>query len=183
MPAKQGVMMDDKKKNLFQDIKGNIVTFRRKVLRLYLQYINPKLGKVVEVTNEPGDFFRRLLPVDIAKWIAISAAITGLLVLFKPEAFLYWQIALFLAIFFLGPVLVGFINLLKSKFYNLHVAYPGKHLLDQDFQMEQPIVDGIAEMELHGETWTISGSDCAAGARVRVIAIKDGVLFVAPVEQ
>ncbi len=178
MSVKHGVIMQEEKKNALQGIHGKLSEVQRKLLRLYLQYVNPRLAKTVEVCSEPKLFIRKLLPVDSVRWLTIAAAVTGLLVLLSPEAFWHWQIALFLGVFFLGPMVVRMLMGIRATFYNLLVAYPGKHLLHQEILLEQPIVNGMAEVELHGETWKLMGDDCPAGSRVRVVAIKDHVLFV-----
>ncbi len=183
MSVKHGAMMQEDKNNssAIQGLRNKVLSIRRKVLRLYLQYVNPKLAKTVEAIREPGVSVRRLLPENVALWLAIAAAITGLLVLTMAEYFWSWQVLLFLAIFLLGPMLCRLFQGIKSTFYNLLVAYPGKHLLNEEIILAQAIVDGTTETTLHGEMWQLRGDDCPAGTHVYVIAIKENVLFVAPV--
>ena len=181
MSAKHGVMMPEGKEKPLQGVSRWIFDVRRNLLRLFLQYINPKLGKVVEALSEPKDFFERILPDDLNKWLAIAAMITGLLVLMMPERLWAWQLVIFLVIFLVGSVLERLLKNIKSSFYNLLVAYPGKYLLDQEIRLEKPIVDGSSEVTLHGEDWMLMGDDCPAGSRVRVIAIKEKILYVVPI--
>ncbi len=185
MSVKYGVMMQEDKNNsgqgLGRGIHKKVLSMRRKILRLYLQYVNPKLAKIAEVISEPKIFVRKLLPENLGMWLAIAAALTGFFVLTMPEHLWSWQIILFLAIFLLGPMLCRFFQGVRSTFYNLLVAYPGKHLLNQEITLEQAIVDGSAEVTLHGENWELRGDDCQAGTHVCVIAIKENVLFVTPV--
>lgn len=181
MSVKSGVMMQEGKNNTFQVLRDKVSTFQRKVLRLYLQYVNPKLAKTVGVASEPKSSLLKLMPINLGVWLTLAIAITGLLVWMMPEKFWNWQIVVFLSIFLLGPVLFSLYQRIKSTFYNLLVAYPGKHLLAQEIILEQPIVDGAAEVTLHGENWVLKGDDCEAGRHVSVIAIKENVLFVTPV--
>ena len=182
MSVKQGVMVAEQKEKSLQGVSRWIFDFRRNVLRLFLQYVNPKLGKVAEVVSEPKDFIRTIFPENIVKWLVISAIITALLVLIMPESFWAWQLVILMAIFLLGPVLEGLIKGIKSGFYNLLVAYPGKYLLDQEIKLDQPIVEGSSEVTLHGESWVLMGDDSPAGSSVRVIAIKENILYVVPVK-
>ena len=182
MSVKQGAMMAEEKGKSLQGVSRWIADFRRNVLRLFLQYVNPKLGKVTEVVSEPKDFMHTILPENVGKWLAIAAIITGLLVLMLPENFWAWQLIIFMMIFLLGPVLERLLKGIKSSFYNLLVAYPGKYLLDQEIKLEQPIVGGSSEVTLDGENWMLMGEDCPAGNSVRVIAIKENSLYVVSVK-
>ena len=184
MSVKHGVIMPEERKKstgVSEKVGDKLSTFRRKVLRLYLQYVNPKLAKATEAAKEPGTFIYKLLPQNIGLWLAIAAAITGLLVLIMPDRFWNWQIVLFLSIFLIGPALFRMLQGVRSTFYNLLVAYPGKHLLNQEIVLENAIVAGSAEVTLHGENWLLKGEDYPVGTRVTVIAIKENVLFVTAV--
>ncbi len=181
MSVKHGVVMAEENGKSLQGVSRWIFDFRRKVLRLFLQYVNPRLGKVAEVVSEPKDFMRTILPENVGKWLTIAAIVTGLLVLTTPESFWAWQLVIFSVIFLLGPVLVRLLKGIKSSFYNLLVAYPGKYLLDQEIKLEKPIVDGSSEVTFHGESWMLMGEDCPAGNSVRIIAIKENVLYVVSV--
>ena len=181
MSVKNEIIMQEGKNNNFQgvrDLREKLSVFRRKVLRLYLQYVNPKLAKTAEFTSHPMIFVRKLLPENKGMWLAIASGITGLLVFTMPEKFWNWQIVIFISIFLLGPLLSTVFYGLRSSFYNLLVAYPGKHLLNEVITLEQPIVDGTAEVTLHGEAWVLKGDDCPAGSKVNVVAIKENILFV-----
>ena len=181
MPAKQGVMMAADNNKALSGTHLRILELKRKVLRLYLQYVNPKLAKVAEAFSQPKAFFDQLLPVDIGKWLAVAAGVTGFLVWMMPDDFWAWQAVIFLAVFFLGPVAETVLKGIKSTFYNLLVSYPGKHLLDEEIKLDQAIVDGVSEMVVHGEPWKLMGKDCSVGNTVRIIAIKKDILYVVPV--
>jgi len=182
MSVKNGVMMPvGKQKSVQAGVSDKLLIFRRKMLRLYLQYVNPKLAKTTEVVKEPNTFLKKLLPVNMGLWLAVAAAVTGILVFTMPEPFWVWQIALFLTVFLLGPMFFRLLKAVQSIFVNLLVAYPGKHLLNEEITLDSAIVDGSAEVMLHGESWELRGDDCPVGTHVTVIAIKENILFVATV--
>lgn len=183
MSVKNGVIMGEDKKNVVHAFQEKVTELKRVLLRLYLQYVNPRLAKVIEAVSDPKAFLSELLPDDTGKWLTIALAVTGLLVLVMPERFWGWQIFIFLGIFLLGFRVVRVLQSMRSTFYNLLVAYPGKHLLQEIIVLEKPITGGSAEVVLHGETWRLSGPDCPAGSRVRVVAIKENVLFVSRIDQ
>lgn len=172
--------MPDNNTNNFQQ---QISHYKKIIVRLYLQYVNPKLGKILDFVNEPMVMLRKILPDNVPKWLAIAALITGLLLLIWPQDYWRWQIVIFLLVFLVGSVVVRFLSKAKEGFYNLLVAYPGKHLLNEELVLDKAIEGGKSEMTMHGEHWQIRGDDNPSGTTVRVIAIKDGVLFVAPSAQ
>ena len=172
--------MPDNNTNNFQQ---QLSYYKKLSSRLYLQHLNPKLGKILDLLNEPMATLKKILPDNVPKWLAIAALTTGLLLLFWPQDYWSWQILIFLFIFLVGPIVMGFLSKTKESFYNLLVAYPGKHLLHEELVLEKAIESGQSEMTMHGEHWKIRGDDSPSGSVVRVIAIKDGVLFVVPSAQ
>lgn len=175
MPVKQEGVTKDTKDQWFQVYKDKVSSIKRKLMRLYLKYLNPKLGKAFD---EPKQFLKEILPHRAGLWLLIAATVTALLVFFSPDTYWKLQPLIFLLIFFIAPIVTGSLLNLKGDFKNLLVAYPGKHLLHQEFKLENPINKGRGEITLDGEKWNISGDDCPAGDRVRVIAINESALFV-----
>ena len=175
MSAKQGGMMQDNKDQWSQVYKDKVSVIKRKFMRLYLKYLNPKLGKAF---GEPKQFLKEILPRKAGLWLLIAAIVTALLVFWSPDKYWKLQPFIFLLIFFIGPITTDFLLRLKGDFKNLLVAYPGKHLLYQEFKLDTPINKGRGEITLDGEKWNIRGDDCPAGDRVRVIAINESALFV-----
>lgn len=179
MSAKQkAVAQNDQNNNRAQDYKDKIAFFKRHAMRLYLQYINPKLGRLIEIITHPVRFYHDVKPDNVGLWLMMAAILTAMLVLFMPAFFWKLQPIFFLFVFFFGSTVVNFFIRLKDSFKNLLVTYPGKHLLHQEIKMENPISEGVADIMLDGKAWQVRGNDCPAGTRVRVIAINESVLFV-----
>ena len=51
-------------------------------------------------------------------------------------------------------------------------------LVGRVFTLERPIVDGRGTVGIDDTVWRISGSDCPAGTRVKVVAVDGSVLAV-----
>ena len=48
--------------------------------------------------------------------------------------------------------------------------------MGRTFTLDEPIVNGLGKVRVDDSTWKISGEDCAAGSKVRVVDV-DGVVF------
>lgn len=48
------------------------------------------------------------------------------------------------------------------------------------FTLENPIVDGVGRVRIDDTIWRVSGPDCAAGSRVRIVRAEGPNLFVEP---
>lgn len=177
MSAKQQTVTQNNQNKWLQDYKDKLAVLKRHSMRLYLQYVNPKLGSLIETVTHPKHFYDDIKPNNVGLWLMIAAILTALLVLLMP---IFWKLqpVFFVVIFFFGSVVTRFFVRLKDSFKNLLVAYPGKHLLNQKIKIENPIDNGIAEIILDGKAWQVRGDDCPAETRVRVIAINESILFV-----
>ena len=178
MSAKPEAVVQNKQSKWSQDYKDKLAVLKRHTMRLYLQYINPKLGELIEIFANPMQFYNEVKPRNVGLWLLIAAVFTAALVLLMPAIFWKLQPIFFLLVFFLGSTVVRFFMRLKDSFKNLLVAYPGKHLLNQEIKVESPIENGMADIILDGKAWRVQGNDCPVGTRVRVIAINESVLFV-----
>jgi membrane protein implicated in regulation of membrane protease activity len=178
MSAKPEAIAQNNQSKWSQDYKDKLAFLKRHSMRVYLQYINPKLGALIEIFANPKQFYDDIKPSNIGLWLLIAAVLTAALVLLMPTIFWKLQPIFFLLIFFLGATVTRFFMRLKDSFKNLLVAYPGKHLLNQEIKVENPIENGTADIILDGKAWQVQGNDCPVGTRVRVIAINESVLFV-----
>ncbi|HHC74421.1 MAG TPA: hypothetical protein ENK78_05060, partial [Thiothrix sp.] len=59
-------------------------------------------------------------------------------------------------------------------------SYQGQRLLGKVFALEQAMVNGTSSMTIDGQTWTLCGNDYAAETQVKVIAVSDNTLHIAP---
>lgn len=122
---------------------------------------------ILEVFS-PGVFFL---------WMGIAAGIVGLVVWQLPDLSWEYQILLF-ALFSVTSVIAGRLFL---KRHPIETDQPrlnrrGEQYIDRVFTLEHPIVNGSGKIRVDDSTWKIVGSDCDAGARVRVTGA-DGVVL------
>ncbi|MEZ5452184.1 MAG: NfeD family protein [Thiothrix sp.] len=113
------------------------------------------------------------------KWLGIGAGLAGVLMLLNPDSLWRWQLFLVVLGVLGAPLLADLWAELKKVF----TEYPGKQFIGQVITLEQALVEGSGNIRLDNQEWQLSGTDCAAGTRVRVIAIKDRTLFITPVSQ
>lgn len=178
MPANKEAVAQNNQHNEAHDYKDKIAFFKRHAMRLYLHYINPKLGRLIEIFAHPIQFYNAIKPNNVGLWSMIAAIITAISVLLIPTVFWKFQPVFFLLVFFFGSIVTQFFIRLNDNFHNLLVTYPDKHLLNQEIKVENPINNGSTDLLLDGKAWQVRGNDCPAGTRVRVIAINESVLFV-----
>ena len=116
-------------------------------------------------------------------WLAIAAALTGLLETFFD---LPWQ-AEFLAFAALSVVSV----LVGRRFYrgpgsvpedNPHLNRRQQGYVGRTFSLDQPIVDGRGKLTIEGTMWKVEGPDMPAGSHVKAVGpiVGDKLPFQAP---
>ena len=111
-------------------------------------------------------------------WLAISAAIVGLLVFALNDIALLWQIILF-----------GILSLVSViawlSWQKKHPQISEEPLLNQRMQryigrqasVVDPIVNGQGKAQLGDTLWQVAGIDCAAGTKVKVIGVQDSTIL------
>ena len=52
----------------------------------------------------------------------------------------------------------------------------GEQYIGRTFTLEEPIVNGMGKIKVDDSIWKISGEDCGAGTKIKVIGI-DGTIF------
>ena len=118
----------------------------------------------------PGAFFL---------WLGLAAIATGLL---DAALDLSWQASgLLFAFLSVGAVVLGrFVT--RSKTQPEAEATPlnqrGQSLVGRVFTLETPIKDGEGRIRVDDSSWRVTGADCFAGAKVRVIRIDGSTLIV-----
>ena len=120
-----------------------------------------------------------LLPSFFALWLAIAAALTGLLLLVFPALGWEWQLLVF-ALFSVSSIIAW------RRFYQKHPIKTDEPMLNRrgegyvgrELTLSQPIVDGIGKIRLDDSTWKIQGPDCPAGSKVRIIALNNVVFTI-----
>lgn len=122
----------------------------------------------------PGMFFL---------WLAVAAALTGILLLVLPDLSLNHQLVAFSVLAILN------IGLFRRYFkrYPTTTDEPrlnrrAEQYIGRVFTLEHPIVNGQGRLRVDDSWWKIEGDDCAAGEKVKVVAA-EGVLLQVQVQQ
>lgn len=118
-----------------------------------------------------------LAPSFYFLWLAIAAAVTGLVLLGAPD--LGWQYQLMI---FSGLAVVSIA--LFRRYQRQHPATTdqpalnrrGEQYIGRTFTLEQPIVNRVGKLQVDDSTWRITGDDLPAGTRVTVTGV-DGVVL------
>jgi len=115
-------------------------------------------------------------------FLAIAAAVTGIALLALPELPIAVQLASF-AVWSTVTVLIG-----RRWYHDYPVAGADPMLNDRSARMvgqivivETAIVDGRGRVLVGDGSWPARGDDAAAGTRVRITRVADGVADVTPV--
>jgi len=124
-----------------------------------------------------------LAPTFYALWLAISAALTGVVMFFFPE--LAWQSQLF--IFAVLSVLstVAFRNYYRKnpiKTDEPLLNRRGEQYVGRVITLKAPIVDGQGKVQIDDSTWKVEGPDCAEGTKIKIISVNN-VVFTVEVQQ
>jgi hypothetical protein len=118
----------------------------------------------------PGTFFL---------WLAVAAAVVGLVVLVLPD--LFWQVQVLLF------AVTGVAAVVAWRIYagrrpqtsdDPTLNRRGEHYVGQVFHLTEPITDGRGRMKVADTMWRIAGPDLPAGAKVRVTGVDGTVLRV-----
>jgi membrane protein implicated in regulation of membrane protease activity len=118
-----------------------------------------------------------LAPSFYFLWLAIAAAVTGLVLLGAPD--LGWQYQLMI---FSGLAVVSIA--LFRRYQRQHPATTdqpalnrrGEQYIGRTFTLEQPVVNRVGKLQVDDSTWRITGDDLPAGTRVTVTGV-DGVVL------
>lgn len=114
-------------------------------------------------------------------WIGIAAILTGAVsLLFWETSFWVWQVQLvFFALLAVVAVFAGRRLLARSDASDEPLLNQrGARLIGRTAVLEKPITEGRGRIRLDDTTWTVSGPDLPAGARVKVTDSSGGRLTV-----
>lgn len=113
------------------------------------------------------------MPIYYFLWIGATAALVGLISWAFPSVDLSWQLGLFTILSMIS--IISGRAYLKSKpseetdtmtLNNRAEQYIGRTII-----LENPILNGQTTEKIDGLFWKISGSDCDAGCRVKIIGV------------
>ena len=122
------------------------------------------------------------VPGTFLLWLGIAAGVVGLLLVLFPELDWIYQ----WLIFALLAIIAVVVWLRYFKGYSDRSDDPllnrrGHQYVDRVFSLDGPIVNGQGRLKVDDSTWKVSGPDCSAGSRVRVVDV-DGVVLQVEVE-
>jgi inner membrane protein len=125
--------------------------------------------------------FEILMPGVVFLFIAIGAAVAGLLMLVASDSSLEFQLAVF-AIVSVGSAVAlrPYLKRLQHKTADPTLNARGEALVGQVFVLDQPILAGRGRIKLGDGSWIVTGPDMVAGAKVRVAAVRGTELKVEP---
>jgi membrane protein implicated in regulation of membrane protease activity len=110
-------------------------------------------------------------------WLAVAAAVVGLVMLVVPE--LGWQYQLMI---FSGLSVISIALFRKYQRTNpAQTDQPtlnrrGEQYIGRTFTLGQPVINGVGKIKVDDSTWRISGEDMPAGTQVQVTGA-DGVIL------
>lgn len=122
-------------------------------------------------------FAEMLLPGAFLLWVGLAAMATGLFLLALPnalgiEGLLLLFAALALIFSFAGRAVYGSMTkTTKPEF----LGQRAQSLVGRSFLLETAIVNGEGRIKVQDSVWNVRGPDMAAGERVKVIAVENGV--------
>lgn len=167
---------------LTNNFQEQITLIKKNAKFFYFQHVIPGIGGLINSFKEPKRILDRVFPSQIGMWFAVAFACVGLLVLFSPNLFWKWQFLLIIVVLMLGPIIYKLLKMLFESMKKMLLVYPGKEYVGQTFTLENAIAEGEGEANLDGNEWVFSGEDMPAGTTVKVIAVKDDVLYVVPAD-
>lgn len=123
-----------------------------------------------------------LIPGIFLIFLAVAAAITGLALFALPELPLIAQVGSFAA----WSIVSVTIGRRWYRDYPLETSDPmlndrAARVIGATVVVAEPIVDGAGRAVLGDGTWPATGPDAAAGTRMRIVAVENGVLRLEPI--
>lgn len=122
---------------------------------------------ILEVFS-PGVFFL---------WLGVAAGVVGLVVWAVPDLSWEYQILIF-AVASVTSIAAGRSYLKRNP---IETDQPmlnrrGEQYVGRVFTLEHAIENGVGKIRVDDSTWKISGEDCPAGSRIKVVGV-DGVVL------
>lgn len=121
----------------------------------------------------PGTFFL---------WFGLAAIVVGTLAILIDMP---WQLEIVLfGLLSIASLLVGrsFMRRQGNEGDEAGLNRRGARLVGREFVLTAPISGSQGSVRVDDSVWRVSGSDCPAGTRVRVVGVDGSALVVVPVE-
>jgi len=120
-----------------------------------------------------------MLPGTFFLWMAISAAVVGVIVWGIPGLEWEWQLFLFAILSITSIVLWR--NYLRShpiKTEDPNLNKRTRRYIGRTFTLAEPIVNGIGKIYADDSQWRVTGPDCDVGKKVKVVSSESATLIV-----
>lgn len=126
--------------------------------------------------------FEMLLPGVVFLFLALGAAVAGLLLLVAADLSLEWQLAVFALVAVASAIGLrpSLRRLQASDSPPNTINARGASLVGQIIVLDAPILNGRGRVSLGDGSWSVTGPDMVKGAKVRVAAVKGTELVVEP---
>jgi membrane protein implicated in regulation of membrane protease activity len=125
--------------------------------------------------------FEMLLPGVVFLFLAVGAAVSGLLLMIASDTSLELQLAIFAIVAVLSAVgLRPYLKSLQHKTAGSTLNARSEALVGKVFVLDEPILAGRGRVKLGDGSWIVTGPDMVAGAKVRVAAVSGTELQVEP---
>jgi len=125
--------------------------------------------------------FEIMLPGVVFLFLAIGAAMSGLILLIASEMSLELQLVIFAVVAVASAVgLRPYLKSLQHKTADSTLNARGEALVGKVFVLDQPILAGRGRIKLGDGSWSVTGPDMVAGAKIRVAAVSGTELRVEP---
>src|SRR5690349_13156003 len=125
--------------------------------------------------------FEMMLPGVMFLFIAVGAAVCGLILLIAPGTGLELQLFVFAIVAVASAVLLrGPLRRLQGRSGEATLNERGQSMVGRTFVLDQPILNGRGRVTLGDGSWIVTGPDMVAGAKVRVAAVTGTELRVEP---
>jgi len=120
-----------------------------------------------------------MLPGVVFLFLAIGAGAAGAMLLIAGDVSLEIQLVVFAIVSVVSAIgLRRYLRGLLPRASTLNAR--GESLVGQIFVLDQPILGGRGRIKLGDGSWSITGPDMVAGAKVRVAAVSGTELRVEP---
>jgi len=143
----------------------------------YINYWHWFIAAVVLIVLEvfaPGAFFL---------WLGVAAGAVGLVLVVLPGTGWETQFLLF-AVISVVSIALWRIRLRKhpTQTEDSTLNARTKEYIGRVFTLSEAIEDGFGKIHVDDSFWQVSGTDCEAGKKVKVVSVDGMVLKVIPVE-
>ena len=117
-----------------------------------------------------------LLPGTVFLWMAVAAAVIGVLVFLMPSLSIPLAWTLF-ALFSVSSLL-AWLSMRKKRPTQSpsQLNKRGQEYVGRVFTLTEPIANGRGKIKIGDTLWTVEGDECPAGGRIEILAIDSGIL-------